>query len=201
MFTPLLLALPSLPNAVTGLGAILLLAVLFAIARQVYRQRHTEWLPVVNEQGEVQGKATRCRCHSGARLLHPVVHLHITNPQGDILLQKRGKHKHLLPGKWDTAVGGHVNAGESIENALKRESLEELGISRLKARFLGCYTWEGERERELVYAFLCTAHDEIRVPTEEVEETRFWSRPDIETRANATRFTPNFLHEYALLLK
>jgi isopentenyldiphosphate isomerase len=160
-----------------------------------------EWLPVVNEKGEVTGKATRRRCHSGARLLHPVVHLHFVNAGGDILLQKRGARKKLLPGKWDAAVGGHVSAGESIEAALHRESREELGITRLEARFLGHYLWESASERELVFSFLCTASDTPRPNPDEVEETRYWSRAVIEDPANAPLFTPNFLHEYALLLK
>ena len=31
-----------------------------------------EWLPIVNEKGEVVGKATRRSCHSGSMLLHPI---------------------------------------------------------------------------------------------------------------------------------
>ena len=165
------------------------------------RRRREEWLPVVDERGRTVGKATRRRCHGRSRLLHPVVHLHILGPQGEVYLQKRSKQKRLLPGKWDTAVGGHVSAGESIEDALKRESLEELGLTRLTARFLGSYLWENPRERELVYTFLCTSRDEIRVNPDEIEEARFWSRAEIETPDNAALFTPNFLHEYALFLK
>ena len=39
-----------------------------------------EWLPVVDAQGKVIGRAPRSVCHSGSKLLHPVVHLHIINP-------------------------------------------------------------------------------------------------------------------------
>ena len=38
----------------------------------------TEWFPLVNEKGETIGKATRKECHSGSKLLHPVIHLHIS---------------------------------------------------------------------------------------------------------------------------
>jgi NADH pyrophosphatase NudC (nudix superfamily) len=110
-------------------------------------------------------------------------------------------HKKLLPGRWDSAVGGHVAAGESIEEALKRESHEELGITQLRVRFLGSYVWERARERELVYAFLCVAHDEVHANPDEVLETRFWSRAAIDDPGNASLFTPNFLHEYALFLR
>ena len=43
-----------------------------------------EIFPIVNEQGETIGAATRKECHSGSFLLHPVVHLHIFNSQGEL---------------------------------------------------------------------------------------------------------------------
>ena len=64
-----------------------------------------EMFPIVDEQGNITGAATREECHSGSKLLHPVVHLHVFNTQGDIYLQKRPEWKDIQPGKWDTAVG------------------------------------------------------------------------------------------------
>ena len=87
-----------------------------------------EMLPLVDENGIVTGYASREVCHDGCKLLHPVVHLHVFNPEGDLYLQKRPLWKIVQPGKWDTAVGGHVSFGEHVEKALHREALEELGI-------------------------------------------------------------------------
>ena len=42
-----------------------------------------EMFPIVDEQGNITGTATRGECHSGSKLLHPVVHLHIFNANGD----------------------------------------------------------------------------------------------------------------------
>ena len=88
-----------------------------------------EWFPLVDEKGETIGKATRKECHSGSKMLHPVVHLHIFNKAGDLYLQKRSINKDIQPGKWDTAVGGHIDYGETVEDALHREVREELGIT------------------------------------------------------------------------
>ena len=68
-----------------------------------------EWFPVVDATGLVLGKATRRECHNGSKKLHPVIHLHVFNEAGDLYLQKRSETKDIQPGKWDTAVGGHVD--------------------------------------------------------------------------------------------
>ena len=88
-----------------------------------------EMFPIVDEEGNIVGAATRGECHSGTKLLHPVVHLHVFNAAGDLFLQKRPEWKDIQPGRWDTAVGGHIDLGEDVEMALLREAHEELGVN------------------------------------------------------------------------
>ena len=88
----------------------------------------SEMVPIVDAHGIVLGQASRGWCHGGEKPLHPVVHLHILNRNCVLYLQKRAMTKDLLPGYWDTAVGGHVSYGESIFEALFREAGEELGF-------------------------------------------------------------------------
>ena len=112
-----------------------------------------EMFPLVDEQGNITGAATRGECHNGSKLLHPVVHLHVFNAQGDIYLQKRPEWKDIQPGKWDTAVGGHVDYGEAVEAALLREAREELGITGFIPEFITRYVFESEIEKELVHTY------------------------------------------------
>lgn len=166
-----------------------------------FKMKKEEWLPLVNEKGEVTGKAPRSVCHSGCKLLHPVVHLHIIDNQQRLFLQKRSMKKDLLPGMWDTAVGGHIGWNEKVEDALKRETFEELGITNFEARFLGNYLWESPREREFVFSFLCTRYNQIHIANDEVEEGRFWSQTELERGIREKVLTPNLIHEYQLLIR
>jgi isopentenyldiphosphate isomerase/intracellular septation protein A len=160
-----------------------------------------EWLPLVNEQGGIIGKAPRSACHRGEKLLHPVVHLHVLNKQKHIYLQKRPMNKLVQPGKWDTAVGGHISAGENLETALKREAWEEIGLQNFAARLVKTYRWESEIEAELVYSFVSHDFKSIHLHSDEVEEGRFWTQKQIESNIGQGVFTPNFEYEYQLLKK
>ena len=98
-----------------------------------------EMLPVVEPSGVVTGQMARSYAHKGTFLLHPVVHLHIIDRQGRIYLQKRSASKELFPGRWDTAVGGHIGYGESISEALAREAQEELNFTDFNPVFIDSY--------------------------------------------------------------
>lgn len=188
-------------NFVSGVLLYLLIGLFIGIlfARRylmIQKYKKEEWLPLVNEKGEVIGKAPRSLCHSGSKLLHPVVHLHIQNEKNELFLQKRSMKKDFLPGMWDTAVGGHIGLNEKIEEALKREAQEELGITDFEVRFKGSYTWESPRERELVFSFLCIRYNRIHIDNDEVETGRFWNPQEIEEGISQNLFTPNLIYEY-----
>jgi isopentenyldiphosphate isomerase len=123
----------------------------------------------------------------------------VFNSNGHIYLQKRPLNKLVQPGKWDTAVGGHVSFGEDIETALRRESYEEIGLENFSAKPLGYYRWDTEIESELVYYFLSYDFQQIRLHTDEVIEGKFWSPTQIEKNLGKSIFTPNFEYEYQLL--
>jgi isopentenyldiphosphate isomerase len=157
----------------------------------------TEIFPVVDENGKRTGQASRSTCHDGkSKLLHPVVHLHLFNSKGLLFLQKRTISKDIQPGKWDTSVGGHVGLNETTEQALIRESMEELGIKNFMPRFLLSYIWESDRERELVYSFSAISDTEPVIDPAEIDEGRFWSLNEIKENLGKGIFTPNFENEF-----
>ena len=155
-----------------------------------------ELFPIVDEEGQVIDKATRGECHGGSRLLHPVVHLHVFNHRREIFLQKRPEWKDIQPGKWDTAVGGHIDYGETPEDALVREVREELGITTFTPQWLGMYVFESQRERELVYVYQMVYDGEIRPSEAELDGGRFWTIDEIRSAIGKGILTPNFESEF-----
>lgn len=162
-----------------------------------------ELLPVVDAEGNVIGQTTRGTAHNGIdKPLHPVVHLHVFNPAGELFLQHRPNWKDIQPDKWDTAVGGHVDWGEDLETALLREVREEIGLDLTaladqgeKAEFLTRYVFESARERELVnvHRLVTTVAPQ---PSAELDGGRFFSPAEIAERIGTGFFTPNFEQEY-----
>ncbi len=169
--------------------------------KNIERYEDEEWVPVVEPDGKIVGKALRSQCHSGSMILHPVVHLHVMNNRKQLFLQKRPETKLIQPGKWDTAVGGHIAFGEDIQTSLKREAYEEIGLSDFSAKPLGNYVFESEIERELVYSFLSYDYKGIHLHSDEVQEGKFWSKNQIERNLGKNIFTPNFEMEYKHHLK
>jgi isopentenyldiphosphate isomerase len=161
-----------------------------------------ELFPVVDEEGNEIACAPRTVCHDGkSMLLHPVVHFHLFNEKGELFLQKRSMTKDLLPGKWDTSVGGHMSPGESAEEALKREAGEELGLKNFEFKFNRKYIWQSSRERELVYSFTGTSEENPVVNPDEIEEGRFWPLQEINDNLGKDVFTPNFEKEFKELIQ
>lgn len=157
-----------------------------------------ELFPLVLADGTVTGCATRAECHSGSKLLHPVVHLHVFSSDGKILLQKRALNKDIQPGKWDTSVGGHVDYGEEITDALRREAAEELGLANFTPTALNPYVFESDIERELINPFTTTidSNVDLKYQTSEISEIRFWDIKEVRQHIGTGILTPNFEQEF-----
>ncbi|MEO3745272.1 NUDIX domain-containing protein [Plantactinospora sp. B5E13] len=67
----------------------------------------------------------------------------VVDDDGRIFFQRRSPHRKLFPNTWDI-VGGHLEAGETVEEALFREVTEETGWHvSLVLGLVGEYTYTG----------------------------------------------------------
>jgi len=167
------------------------------------KYRGKEVVPLVDENGTVTGRAVRDDLHYNpkGKLLHPVVHLHVFDKRGELYLQKRQETKLIQPGKWDTAVGGHISWGETLEESLRRETFEEIGLKDFKPMFVSKYVWETDAEKELVYMFVTVTDVQPVFNPDEIAEGKFWSAGTIEHNLNKGIFNPNLEKEIGLLRK
>ena len=90
----------------------------------------SEIFDIFDENNNPTGKtATREECHDpDKRLIHRDIHILIRRDDNKIYLKKRSQYQDLYPGYWETSVTGHVESGESYDDAAYRERREEIGI-------------------------------------------------------------------------
>jgi 8-oxo-dGTP pyrophosphatase MutT (NUDIX family) len=88
----------------------------------------------------------------------------IRSAEGRVFVHRRAKSRRLAPGIWDI-VGGHIEAGESVEEALAREVREETGwVLRSIVAQIADWEWEhdGVVRREL--DFVVEVDGELNAP-------------------------------------
>lgn len=113
---------------------------------------------------------------------HLVVHVWITDGNGNFLIQRRSDDKPLMPGEW-AAVGGAAVSGESSITAARRELAEEMGLVREdhELRYIGRLP----RRTSLIDIYAAESHDEVlnlRLQSDEVAEARWVSFEDLKRR-------------------
>lgn len=113
----------------------------------------SEFLPLVNEQGNIIGRALSFEIHGSNKLLHPAVHLLVYNSKKEIVAKYC----------W------HVAFGETAEKTLKRKlkeiesQVETYGrmSQTIKPKFDKRYIREDKNEKELVSVFTAIFDGEV----------------------------------------
>ena len=111
-------------------------------------------------------------------------------------------NKDTQPGKWDTAVGGHLALGETYLDAAFRETAEEIGITLAKPPeqlFSMAIRNNWESEQTMVFSAVCDGP--FTPQKEEVDELRFWSGEELLKVIGTNTLTPYLEYELDQLRK
>lgn len=138
--------------------------------------KENELFDRVNELDETLGTITRKEAHTNKDYIHRAVIILVYNTSGHILLQKRSMTKDMYAGAWATSCSGHVGAGQSYEEAAKRELWEELGIKVTDSlEFLFKDLFRSPEETEYIAVFKYITDQPPKKSDEEVAEVKYFN--------------------------
>lgn len=120
----------------------------------------------MDRENRVIGRAPR-REVRGQNLLHRGVGILCRNSRGEVYVHRRTDTKDVFPGLYDMLVGGVVAAGESYEDAARREVGEELGVGG-SPRYLFTHLYDGPRNRSWVAVYEVEWNGPIRHQESEI---------------------------------
>ena len=141
-----------------------------------------ELLDIVDENGIPTGEVMEREKVHDLNLLHWEVAVYIINNKGQTLLQKRSPLKRFDPNKWGLCAG-HVESGETLDEAVLRESSEELGL-KLNINDLNVLDEKEIRIREnnshirKVYYVICN-EENFKIQKEEISEVRWFDIDEV----------------------
>ena len=124
----------------------------------------------------------RKKAHSD-NLWHRYASTWIMNDKGEILLQQRSKNKKKNPLLWGK-TGGHVGHLETPLEAVKRETLEELGLklNDRDIKLLDVYK-SNSNEHYFSYGYIAFTNNKIEdfvLQKEEVEKVKYYKIEELE---------------------
>ncbi len=114
-----------------------------------------EYLDLVDENDTVIGRKKRSEVYAENLSNFRVVNAFIINSKGEMWIPRRAAHKRIFPLSLDMSMGGHVESGETYEDALKREMHEELNINtdKIPVHLLGHLTPQKDGVSAYMYVY------------------------------------------------
>lgn len=138
-----------------------------------------EYLDIVDENGQPTGETIERSIAHQKGILHKSVHIWIMNDLGEVILQKRSPSKKINPNKWTSSAAGHMEAGETVLEAAKKEICEEVGLEVTDNHLKKLFSYKSKLvgddyiEHEFKEVYLCHVSyqiEDIKIQEEEVSE-------------------------------
>lgn len=105
----------------------------------------------------------------------PVVIMLVLHPDGNQCLL--GRKKAFPPGMF-SCLAGFIEPGETIENAVRREVLEESGVTVGPVQYVSCQPWPMPSSL-MIGCFAVAMSTDIKVDEIEIEDARWFTRQEV----------------------
>ena len=146
-----------------------------------------ELLKVYNERHEYSGKMELRSVVHDKCLYHDEIVLWVINPvKLKVLVQKRSPNKLLRPNRYGLCAG-HVVENESVEDALYKEAMEEIGLDLNKYEVKHILTVKqlANQNYHFAHHFAVFAEiplEEFKIQEEELTEIKYMNYEDFKYR-------------------
>ncbi len=138
-----------------------------------------ELFDIVDRHDRVIGKARRREVHRNKNLIHRSIDVAVFNKRGELFLQQRSVTKDTDPLKWTISCTGHVLSGDTYHSAAQRELCEELGITKIRLKFLDKYIVRNKEETEMTSFYKAKASGPFRLNLQEIKQGKFFGREQL----------------------
>ena len=142
-----------------------------------------EYLILTDEKDQFVGLMEKMLVHQHG-LLHRAFSVFIFNSKNQLLLQQRADEKYHSPGLWSNTCCSHPLNGETVDNAVKRRLIEELGLNAdatFKFSFIYRHEFQnGLTEHELDHVYFGVSDDVPHPNPLEVKDWKYIKLKDLK---------------------
>ena len=142
-----------------------------------------ELIDIVDENNNLTGQVEERWVAFEKGLWRRTVSCWIMNEKGEVLLQKRAGEKRRNPNKW-AKTGGQVDSGETVEEAIYREVIEELGIEIPKEQIeIDSIYKSDDKNKRFVYNYIFVVDYKLEdyiLQKEEVADVKYFTIEELE---------------------
>ncbi|MBU0979827.1 MAG: NUDIX domain-containing protein [Nanoarchaeota archaeon] len=149
-----------------------------------------EQVEVVDDEGKVLRIVPRSVMRE-ENLRHKSTVILVFNSKGEVFIHKRSMEKDVFPGVYDIFCGGVVGAGESFDEAAKRELAEELGIGDAEPKFLFKYRYKDDKTSNFFHVYSAIYDGLIEFRDGEIDEGFFMPLEKVEGFMAKNPFAPD----------
>ena len=152
-----------------------------------------EMMDVVDKEDSVISTVPKSEIYEKS-LTHRIVHVLVFNNEGKMAIQLRSVSVSFCPAHWSTTAGGHVQAGETYEQAALREYQEELGVTSTIRFFSKDFYIAKGTPPKFIVAFKTVFNGPFHPDPADVEKVCFFTIAEIKKMtAGAEKFHPELL--------